>query len=75
MFESRFTNGVLDISVIEKNKEYVTEETKVYAYYPKRYADAIGKDHEERIICEADGYIITEYKLCKGNKIAEQPMG
>jgi hypothetical protein len=53
----------LEIKANEKNKEYVTDETKVYAYYPKAYANAIGKTHKEIIIEEADDYIITEYTV------------
>lgn len=61
VFESTFKNGALQISIKECNKEFVTENTKVFAYYPKAFASAIGKTNKETIIVDKEDYIITEY--------------
>ena len=63
VFESEFVNGALEIKANQKNKKFVTDETKVYAYYPKAYANAIGKTHKETVVEETDDYIITEYTI------------
>ena len=63
LVESEFVNGALEIKANEKNNRFVTDETKVYAYYPKAYASAIGKTHKEMIVEETDDYVITEYTI------------
>ena len=61
VFSSEFVDGSLKIKMNEKYEEFVTEETKVYAYYPIAYQNAIGKDRVERVVKESDDYVITEY--------------
>jgi hypothetical protein len=63
VFESTFKDGTLKINVKECNKEFVTEDTKVFAYYPKAFASAIGKTTKETIIADEEDYIITEYYI------------
>lgn len=63
VFESKYENGVLTISANEEGKIHVTDHTKVYAYYPKAFENAIGKSHTEIIAHETDEYLITEYML------------
>ncbi len=61
VFKSEFTNGSLTITVNDENKKFVTGNTKVYAYYPKKYVNAI--TIKEKISCETEEFVITEYKL------------
>lgn len=63
VFESKFENGSLIIKPNETNKHFVTDNTRVYAYYPVEFADSIGISHAEKIIIETNEYLITEYKL------------
>jgi hypothetical protein len=63
VFESKYENGRLEISVIDKCAEYITDETRVFAIYPVAYKDAIGRCKEESVVFESDEYLITEYKL------------
>ena len=61
VFKSEFTDGGLTISVDEQYREFVTDSTKVYAYYPIEFEKKI--THHEKIVCKNDEYIITEYKI------------
>lgn len=63
VFESSFKDGGLQISVKAGNEEFVTETTKVFAYYPKAFASAIGKIGQETVIRDTDEYVITEYHI------------
>ncbi len=61
VFSSEFKYGKLTIAVQDDYKQFVNDATKVYAYYPKEYANAITTD--EIISCETDEFVITEYKI------------
>ena len=61
VFESQFKDGKLVITANEKNRMFVTNQTKVFAYYPKCYENSISD--KEKIARETEEYIITEYKL------------
>jgi alpha-galactosidase len=61
VFKSEFVNGRLNISVIDDCKKYVTDETKIFAYYPIEYSRSITE--AETVIIENENYIVTEYKL------------
>ena len=63
VFESSFRDGGLQITVKAGNEEFVTETTKVFAYYPKAFASAIGKVNQETVIRDTDEYVITEYHI------------
>ena len=63
VFESSFKDGGLQISVKAGNEEFVTETTKVFAYYPKAFASAVGKVNQETVIRDTDEYVITEYHI------------
>jgi hypothetical protein len=61
VFKSEFDNGRLNISIIDDCKKYVTDDTKIFAYYPIEYSNSITE--KETAIIENENYIITEYKL------------
>ena len=63
VFTSTFTDGGLHISVKAGNEQFVTDTTKVFAFYPKAFASAIGKVCEEKIIVDTDEFVITEYHI------------
>ena len=63
VFESEYTDGALKITYNEKHEEFITDNTKVYAYYPISFKNSIGKYHCEKIISENEEFIITEYQL------------
>lgn len=61
IFSSEFKNGRLTISVSEDNGKFLTDSTKIFAYYPKCFESAItGK---EEITFESEEFIITKYKI------------
>ena len=61
IFSSEFKNGRLTISVSEDNGKFLTDSTKIFAYYPKCFESAItGK---EEIAFENEEFIITKYKI------------
>ena len=61
VFSSEFADNKLTISVADKYAQFVTDETKIYAYYPKNYINAIGVN--EKISVETEDFVITEYKI------------
>lgn len=63
VFESCFVNGILEIKPIDAYKNFVTESTKIFAYYPKAYESSIGNTHSETVVAETEEYLITEYKI------------
>ena len=63
VFTSNFTDGGLHISIKEGSEQFVTDTTKVFAYYPKAFASAIGKIKQETVIRDTDDYVITEYHI------------
>ena len=63
VFTSTFEDGGLHISVKEGNEQFVTDDTKVFAYYPKAFASALGKVTVESIVVDTDEYVITEYLI------------
>lgn len=63
VFRSEYENGSLEISVFDKYKGLVEDNTRIYAYYPVEYKPSIGKTHKESIVIETEEYIITEYKI------------
>ena len=61
IFKSEFTGNKLNITVDDKYAQLVTNETKIYAYYPKNYIGKISE--QEQISVEEDDFVITEYKI------------
>lgn len=61
IFESEFKNGKLTIEIVDKFKDFITQETKIYAYYPKTFENCIS-DSEE-IILKTEEYVITKYNF------------
>lgn len=61
VFKSEFSNGKLIISIIDNYNEFVTNDTKVFAYYPIEYSNAITE--KETVIIKNKDFIITEYML------------
>lgn len=60
IFTSKFENGRLSITANDEFKDFITEDTKVFAYYPKQYSNCIGN---EKTVIETQDYIITEYRI------------
>ena len=58
VFNSKFNDGKLTISVKKDCEKYITDKTKVFAYYPKNFAKAINSN--EKIVTENEEFIITE---------------
>ena len=61
VFESEFDGSRLTINICEDKKKFVTDKTKVYAYYPKAYVDCISE--HEIIVDEKEDFVITQYNL------------
>lgn len=61
IFKSDFANGKLTIKIDNAYKDFVTDETKVFAYYPIEFEGNI-LDSEE-IVSKTEEYIITKYNI------------
>lgn len=61
IFESSYTNDKLEIKVKKGMEKFLTDETKVYAYYPKSFVDRI--PNGSTIVKETEEYIVTEHKI------------
>ena len=61
VFESAFDGSRLTIKACEDKKIFVSDKTKVYAYYPKAYIGCIGEN--ETTVNENEDFVITQYDL------------
>ncbi len=61
VFESSFANGCLRIQVKKDCEKYITDSTKIFAYYPTQFKGSVGSG--EKIVEETEEYLITEYTL------------
>ena len=61
IFKSEFTGNKLNITVADNCGQFVSDKTKIYAYYPKKYINVISEN--EKINVEAEDFVITEYKI------------
>jgi hypothetical protein len=61
IFNSNFADCKLNITINKEYEAFVNDSTKIFAYYPKSYANAI--TNKEKIVIENNEFIITEYKI------------
>ena len=71
VFKSEFIDGRLTIYINNGCEKFVTDRTKVFAYYPISFEKSIMP--REKIIARTEEYIITEYETgdCRSEKIAQ----
>ncbi len=61
VFKSEYKDNILNVTVNDCFRKFVTDDTKIYAYYPIKFSNSISE--KENVVIKAEDYIITEYKI------------